>query len=264
MRVFNQKFELTNLNNYTHPTLHCSSWSQLDRTPPRLIAWSVDFHHLKELFSCLLWLSPRSSKPFNCSTRSLKDSTNHLLLIHGSFIVWIPYFLWDFVRFPHSSRPLLPDLLKHPLLSSECPLDMSPWQSLCLLHRPGPHVPTAPNFILVVVCGQEYICTTQRSMAKHSQASNLWRLSVEQELSVQWEHNRDFLLKDYSNSPAASWGPIFGRRSADIADKTNVTLVTFSRGYLQANFLSSCFLGNILWSRLSFPVEKTNHAQKLL
>lgn len=195
---------------------------------------------------CLVcgFLSPKGIVPVVCSgspqgvqSKSLKYSTNYLTLIHRNSIIWIPDFIWAFTHFSHFSRPWP----KYPLPSSDCPLDMSPWQSLCLL-------PSAPNFILGVLCEQLY----------------QWRLLIEQELSVQWEHSHDPLLKDYSSSPAASWGPILCRRSADMADRTQMSLVTLSRWYLKANFLSSCFVGNILWSRLHFPGEKSNHAQKLL
>lgn len=91
-----------------------------------------------------------SGSPQGVQSQPLKYSTNYLLLIHRNFMVWIPHFLWDFIHFPHSSRPLL----KYPLPSSECTLDMSPWQSLCLLHKSGPDIPSAPNFILLALCEQ--------------------------------------------------------------------------------------------------------------
>lgn len=54
-------------------------------------------------------------------------------------------------------------------------------------------------------------------------------------------------LKGLQQLPCSHLGSIFDR-SADIAARTHMSLVTFSRWYLQANFLflSSCFVGNIL------------------
>lgn len=53
-------------------------------------------------------------------------------------------------------------------------------------------------------------------------------------------------LKGLQQLTCSHLGSIFDRRSADITDRTHMCPATFSRWYLQANFLSSRFVGNIL------------------
>lgn len=165
------------------------------------VAWSVDFHHLKELFQLSNLTPRREFKAIPCGT------------MQTIFINLRESQCFD-PSFENSPTLLaLPDLFVPSLPSSFCRLSPctgplnNPFISCMHLGHTSLQFQNLFWWLCVGRNGM-VIFTTQRPVARHSQATSLWRLLSHCTARSCFIASHGFLLNGYSSSPAASCSAI--------------------------------------------------------